>query len=108
MNAGAFLRERRIANGLSQVELARRAGTTQETISRLERGGRSPSVDTLGRLLLCMGERLELGASRRPGRHKPADLAVELRRPMAERLRHALDWNELADELAGAAIDTGD
>ena len=38
MDAGALLRERRRAHGLSQRELALRAGTQQATISRIENG----------------------------------------------------------------------
>ena len=44
--------------GLSQVELARRMKTTQSTIARLERGGRSPSVKTLRKLAEATGCRL--------------------------------------------------
>jgi len=36
---GQAVRERRLALGLSQVELARRAGMTQPALSRLEAGG---------------------------------------------------------------------
>jgi predicted transcriptional regulator len=39
--------ERRIAQGLSQRELAELVGTTQSAIARLERGGRPPRIDTL-------------------------------------------------------------
>jgi ribosome-binding protein aMBF1 (putative translation factor) len=44
--------------GLSQVELARRMRTTQSTIARLERGGRSPSVKTLRKFAEATGCRL--------------------------------------------------
>jgi transcriptional regulator with XRE-family HTH domain len=47
--------ERRIAQGLSQRELAERVGTTQSAIARLERGGRPPRIDTL----LSIAEALE-------------------------------------------------
>jgi transcriptional regulator with XRE-family HTH domain len=39
--------ERRIAQGLSQRELAELVGTTQSAIARLERGGRPLRIDTL-------------------------------------------------------------
>jgi transcriptional regulator with XRE-family HTH domain len=67
-----LIRDARVRHGVSQTELARRAGTTQTAISRLEAGGRSPSVETLQRLLACMGERIDLRA-------RPAD-------PMSRRL----------------------
>lgn len=44
--------------GLSQVELARRMRTTQSTIARLERGGRSPNIKTLRNLAEATGSRL--------------------------------------------------
>jgi len=41
---------RRTELGLSQVELAKRVGTTQSAIARLESGGRPPRIDTLLRI----------------------------------------------------------
>lgn len=62
MDAGALLRERRRAHGLSQRELAIRAGTRQATISRIENGREIPTVQRLDQLLIALGERLELQA----------------------------------------------
>src|SRR5881398_3162134 len=39
--------ERRIAQGLSQRELAELAGRTQSAVAQLRRGGRPPRIDTL-------------------------------------------------------------
>jgi transcriptional regulator with XRE-family HTH domain len=61
-SAGELIRETRRRHGLSQASLARRARTTQKQISRIERGEISPSVATMARLLVAMGERLELRA----------------------------------------------
>ena len=61
-NAGKLVREARERHKLSQQALARRAGTTQKHVSRIERDEISPSVSTLARLLAAMGERLELHA----------------------------------------------
>lgn len=47
--AQKLLRRRRAA-GLSQVELARRAGVRAETINRIEKGKHSPSVETVERI----------------------------------------------------------
>ncbi|MEO6083340.1 MAG: helix-turn-helix transcriptional regulator [Umezawaea sp.] len=46
-----LLAEARHSAGLSQEELARRAGTSRPTVSAYEHGRKSPTVDTLARLL---------------------------------------------------------
>jgi DNA-binding XRE family transcriptional regulator len=55
----ALVNARTRAN-LSQAELARRVGTTQSAIARLEGGGVSPSVATLRRYAEATGMRLEI------------------------------------------------
>ena len=62
MNPSELLRDARKRHGISQQSLARRAGTTQSAISRIERGGVSPTVETLSELLGLLGEDLVLGA----------------------------------------------
>jgi ribosome-binding protein aMBF1 (putative translation factor) len=47
---GQTIRERRLALGLSQVELAARAGMTQPALSRLEAGGVVPTIPLLERI----------------------------------------------------------
>ena len=59
MKASALLSGARRSAGLSQRELARRAAVPQASISRIERGIVSPSVDTLDRLLVQCGRELE-------------------------------------------------
>ncbi len=66
LDAGRLVRDARRRHEVSQAALARRAGTTQRHVSRIERGEVSPSVDTLARLLACLGERLELGVAPGP------------------------------------------
>jgi transcriptional regulator with XRE-family HTH domain len=62
LNPMAMFRREMIAArkraGLSQHELARRMGTTQSTIARLERGGRSPNLSTLRKLAEVTGSQL--------------------------------------------------
>lgn len=99
-DSGGLIRERRLAHGLTQAQLALRAGTTQTALSRLERGELSPTVATLERILLVLGETLELGTSRLDGDHDEAHLAGLLARPPAERLELAMSWNRLAGEVA--------
>jgi len=52
----------RAAAGLTQAELAKRIGTTQSAIARLESGGgkHSPSLATLRKYARALGCRLEL------------------------------------------------
>ncbi|CAN7211993.1 helix-turn-helix domain-containing protein [Pararhizobium sp. LjRoot238] len=45
---------------LSQAEVARRVGTTQSAIARLEGGGVSPSLATLRRYAEATGAKLEI------------------------------------------------
>ena len=54
--ARAVARARKEA-GLTQAELAARAGTAQAVISRIERGTMSPTLDTLTRIAKGLGMR---------------------------------------------------
>ena len=51
----------RSAANLTQAELARRIGTTQSAIARLEGGRVSPSISTLRRYAEATGTRLNVG-----------------------------------------------
>src|ERR1043165_6687317 len=65
LEPGRLIRDARIRHGLSQERLARRAGTTQSAISRIEQERISPTVQTLAGLLHLMGEDLVLAAQQR-------------------------------------------
>lgn len=105
MDAGALLRETRLARGLDQAELARRAGTTQTYISRIERGAVSPAIGTLERLLHAMGRRLTLGVEPLPtGNTSPASLRADLHATTAEqRLEQAMELSSFLTGLAAGA-----
>jgi transcriptional regulator with XRE-family HTH domain len=79
--------------------LALRAGTSQDAISRIERGVESPTLERLSNLLMVLGERLELHAT-------PMAAAEGGAAPLTprERLREAASWNLVATqlEIAGA------
>jgi ribosome-binding protein aMBF1 (putative translation factor) len=51
---GQAVRERRLALGLSQVELAARADMTQPALSRLEAGGVVPTIPLLERISMAL------------------------------------------------------
>jgi predicted transcriptional regulator len=57
---GQAVYDRRIALGISQSELARRAGTTQTVISRLEGGAVTPTLPLLHRLAGALEGELSL------------------------------------------------
>ncbi len=51
----------REALGMTQARLAHLAGTSQQVISRLEKGEqKNPTLDTLGRIAHALGKKLEL------------------------------------------------
>jgi predicted nucleotidyltransferase/DNA-binding XRE family transcriptional regulator len=66
--AGTLLRQARKRAGLSQVDLAARAGVTQSVISAYESGQRQPSLPALARLIDATGFELTLGLRNPPGR----------------------------------------
>lgn len=62
MSPSVLVRDARKHAGLTQAELAERAGVTQSVIARLERGSGNPTFLTLERVLHAAGHRLELSA----------------------------------------------
>jgi len=87
-DAAALVREARRAAGLSQRELARRAGTAQSVVARVEAGRTSPSSVTLARLLEASGRelRVELSAIPVVDSHMLDDVARILRLTPEQRL----------------------
>lgn len=59
-----LIREARSAAGMTQTELARRAGTSQSAIAAYESGAKIPTVATLERLLRAAGAGLTSSPSR--------------------------------------------
>lgn len=49
--------------GLTQAELARRMGTTQSAIARMEGGGTRPTLETLEKLASAVGADLVVGVA---------------------------------------------
>lgn len=54
-DAAELLEQVRVSSGLTQEELARRAGTSRPTLSAYEHGRKSPTVATFARLLAQAG-----------------------------------------------------
>ena len=54
------IRELRLEKNLTQCALAEVLGITQTTLSRIENGSASPTVDTLARIAAGMGKQLRI------------------------------------------------
>jgi len=93
VHGAAVIARARKRAGLTQAELARRAGTSQPVISAYEHGRRDPGVETLRRLVRAAGAELELGLGA-PG---PSDLPPPA--DDAERAARLVDVLLLADAI---------
>jgi transcriptional regulator with XRE-family HTH domain len=107
MALGDLIRERRRELALSQRSLARRAGTTQAAVSRIERGLTTPTWETIRALLLAMGYEPQLGAQRLRGRWDPVHLSAVRARTPGERLALAISANRLAGRMRRAGAEAG-
>lgn len=106
---GALVRDARRRHGVGQAELARRLGTSQPAISRIEHDQVSPTVDTLERILNAMGETLHVTllplAKPPPGgsNQSIAELRADYGLSPEERLAQVAQLSEVATELAAQA-----
>ena len=97
MEAAELVNMARRRAGLSQEELARRAGIAQPAISRIERGKVSPTFDTLARLLDVCGMRVVLEDRPHPDDVDRSLIEEWLRWTPRERIeRAAEEWNKTA------------
>ncbi len=99
---GCVLRETRERQGLSQRRLARRAGTSQDAISRIERGVEAPTLERFAQLMLVLGWRPTLALEPLAGSVESAELGVGRVLSPRERLREAMSWNLAVSRLAAA------
>lgn len=101
---GDQLRAARLRHGVSQRSLARRAGTTQAAVSRIESGAESPSFERFTQLLLVLGERPVLETAPLEHELDAAELAHGRRLTYEQRLVESASWNLVATqlEIAGA------
>ncbi|MGH7701982.1 MAG: helix-turn-helix domain-containing protein [Gemmatimonadales bacterium] len=97
---GELLREARLSAGLSQRGLARRAGTAQSVVARIEGGRTSPSWETLSRLLTALGleMRVRLDVQPASGTQMLDDVPRILRLTPEERLAELRNVSRLVTE----------
>ena len=105
---GQLIREARLRSGISQRSLARRAGTSQAAISRIERGLEQPTFERLEQILAGLGWRPSI--SLEPiAEHdaEPRRLYEAERVDPSTRLEGGLNLIEFASELALAGAVRG-
>jgi transcriptional regulator with XRE-family HTH domain len=85
MISGDLIRQARLQTGLTQAELARRAGKAQSAIGRWERGEVRPPLETVIELIRAAGLGLEVAIVRADD-HDRALIRRNLGRPPARRL----------------------
>lgn len=107
--AAHLLADARRRHKLDQQTLARRAGTSQAQISRIELGKTSPGVATLQRLLRAMGELLVLSSTPSPhGNISTDDLRRQLRESTTgERVSEAIELSRLLTGIAASRPEHG-
>ena len=66
MVSAQLIEDSRLAAGLTQAALARRAGTSQPTLSQYEAGLREPRAETLRRIVRAAGADLRLVVTGEP------------------------------------------
>jgi transcriptional regulator with XRE-family HTH domain len=102
-----LIREVRTRKGLSQRQLALRAGTSQSAIDRIERGAQDVTWGRLRTLLLALGEEPVLDSTPLEGRFDPADLLRSRHRSPDQRLAEGINFNRFAGELSASVASRG-
>jgi transcriptional regulator with XRE-family HTH domain len=108
-SVGRLVRDARLRSGLSQRSLARRAGTSQAAISRIERGLEQPTTERLEQILAGLGWRPVI--SLEPiAEHdaEPRRLYQAATEPADDRLADGLSLARFARTLDQAAVGSRD
>ena len=104
--AGGLLTSARVRAGLSQRELATRAGVAQSTVARIESGHADPAFSTLERLLAAAG--LEMRIHLEPADDHDAVLdAIDRLRSPEERERVATGHRRNVERFAEGGCRAG-
>jgi transcriptional regulator with XRE-family HTH domain len=104
MTSVSLAKEIHERSGLSQAELARRAGLPRSVVNAYLKGSREPGVDALARLAAAGGFELQLGRRKPPVDAERAGKilvqVLELAEALPFRPRPTLGYPRLADRLA--------
>jgi predicted transcriptional regulator len=105
MTPGELVKERRLRHGLSQRELAYRAGTSQSAIARIEAGDEDVTWQRLRSVLAAMGDEPVLHSKRLQSRYDVEDLMRERAMSPEARLMSAIAFNRFGSEIAIAGAE---
>jgi transcriptional regulator with XRE-family HTH domain len=100
MTPGELVKELRTGHGLSQRELAYRAGTSQSAIARIEGGDEDITWKRLTSILAAMGDQPVLESKRLQSRYDLHDLMRERAMSPSARVESAINFNRFGSELA--------
>ena len=102
--AGAIIREARLAQGLTQAELARRMGITQPSVARIEAAGDNVTMATVKRAARALDRAVVLRVT------APPDIGIDesqlrelIKLSPAERLRTFTGSHRNLERLKAAA-----
>ena len=101
---GELIKRLRTQHGLSQRELAYRAGTSQSAVARIEGGDEDVTWTRLRSILSAMGDEPLLSSKRLTSRYDLGDLMRDRAMSPEARLANAVNFNRFGSEirLAGA------
>jgi transcriptional regulator with XRE-family HTH domain len=104
MSPSELIKERRLYYGLSQRELAYRAGTSQSAIARIELGEEDVTWTRLRSILSALGDEPVLDSKRLASRYDFDDLMRDRAMLPEARLANGVNFNRFVSELriAGA------
>jgi predicted transcriptional regulator len=100
MNPGELVRRLRTEHGLSQRELAYRAGTSQSAIARIEGGDEDITWKRLTAILAAMGDEPALDSKRLTSRYELHDLMHTRAMSPEMRLANGIRFNTFGSEMA--------
>ena len=99
MTPGELVKQLRTGHGLSQRELAYRAGTSQSAIARIEGGDEDITWKRLTSILAAMGDQPALDSERLPSREVP-DLELDRAMSPEVRLENGIRFSRFGSEMA--------
>lgn len=102
---GARVRSLRMGRRMTQEDLAERSGLTSEAVTRVERGTRKPTLETLNKLARGLGVGVvDLLGGGVPEFTAPPPMSVHLRKIVSQ-LEHQDDFvQKAAAEMIGAYV----